>query len=91
MLNFFIRHPHSMGETYFQHLKFAMAFGMYMIIGGVACIIHAIFPFLFQKTGSNYLLKMVHDFIDRLSQMDDRVVLLSQALEKKIQSLKAKS
>lgn len=49
----FTGHPAAVGETYFQHLAMALTFGFTMITGGVACIIHAIFPFAFEQTGSN--------------------------------------
>ena len=62
MKNIFTKHPTSVGETYLQHMKFAAQFGFNMVIGGIACLIHAIFPFVFEKTGSNYLLKMTENF-----------------------------
>lgn len=83
MKNIFTEHPHSQGETYFQHMMFAFLFALNMLIGGLACIIHAIFPFLFIKTTSNILLKMTHHFIDRMPTIDDRIIVLSQVIEKK--------
>lgn len=83
MKNIFTEHPNSLGETYWQHMKFAFLFGFYFLVGGTACLIHAIFPFLFQKTGSHYLLKMMHFYIERMPQAEPRVIDLSQAIEKK--------
>lgn len=83
MKNIFTKHPHSINETYFQHFKFAFAFGANLLLGGLTCIIHAIFPFLFQKTGSNILFKMTHHFVERMPTVEDRFVFLSQAIEKK--------
>ncbi len=48
----FTDHPASVGETYGQHLRFAVAVGLRMLGGGVACVIHGVFPFLFTTTGS---------------------------------------
>ena len=90
MKNIFTEHPQSIGETYFQHFKYALIFGGYMLIGGLACIIHAIFPFLFQKTGSNIMLKIMHDFIHRMPTVEDRVVYLSQSIEKKLEIVKGR-
>ncbi|MEO8676041.1 MAG: DUF6356 family protein [Casimicrobiaceae bacterium] len=52
MTNPFTAHPASVGETYVQHLRFALRFGASMTLGGIAAIVHAIFPFLFQTTAS---------------------------------------
>ncbi len=48
----FCEHPGTANETYFEHLLFACGFGLRMIFGGLACIIHGIFPFLCVWTGS---------------------------------------
>ena len=46
------RHLASVEESYGQHLVFAGRTGVTMIVGGGACIIHGLLPFLFQSTGS---------------------------------------
>ena len=48
----FTEHPASVGETYFEHLCTATGFALQMVLGGVACLVHALLPFLFQRTGS---------------------------------------
>ncbi|HEY5598782.1 MAG TPA: DUF6356 family protein [Kiloniellales bacterium] len=48
----FAEHPASVGETYGQHLAMATSFGARMILGGLACLVHGILPFLFVRTGS---------------------------------------
>jgi len=40
------------GETYLQHGLFACRYGAKMTWGGIAALIHAVFPFLFETTGS---------------------------------------
>lgn len=60
-MNLFTKHPNSIGETYFEHFFFASITGAKLTFGGIACIIHAIFPFLFQTTGSQMAKKMVED------------------------------
>lgn len=52
MLAAFTRHPAAIGESYVQHLAQAGTFGITMISAGAACLIHAIFPFWFEKTAS---------------------------------------
>jgi hypothetical protein len=48
-------HPRSVGESYGEHLRFAGRFGLIMIAGGLAALVHAIVPAWFQKTGSTAL------------------------------------
>ena len=50
--NPFTRHPEEVGESYGEHFRHASGFGLRMMAGGLACIVHAIFPFWFERTGS---------------------------------------
>lgn len=50
--NPFTEHPHTVGETYAEHMHSATYFGSRMIGAGFCCLVHGIFPFLFTKTGS---------------------------------------
>ncbi len=56
----FTEHPASVGETYGEHLAMATGFGVRMIAGGIACLIHGLLPFLFVKTGSKRIAQL-HD------------------------------
>lgn len=56
----FTDHPHSVNETYFQHMHSAFGFGTSMLVGGLACLMHGIFPFLFTTTGSRRIASL-HD------------------------------
>ncbi len=49
-MKLFTEHPHSVGETYGEHLVNANKFGVKMVLGGTACIIHSFLPFLFANT-----------------------------------------
>ena len=51
----FTDHPASVDETYGEHLVMATGFGLRMILGGFACLIHGLLPFLFVKTGSQQI------------------------------------
>jgi len=51
-MQLFTQHPGSVGETYFQHMAVAASFGMRMFAGAACCLVHAIFPFLFERTAS---------------------------------------
>lgn len=48
----FTEHPASVGETYAEHLRAASGFGIAMVGAGLACLVHALLPFLFVTTGS---------------------------------------
>ncbi len=47
------RHLDEIGEGYAEHGGHAAAFGLRMIGGGLACLVHAILPPLFERTGSD--------------------------------------
>jgi hypothetical protein len=66
MFNPFTAHPASVGETYGQHLRFALRFGTRMTLGGLAAATHALLPFLFITTASRVL--------EELNAMRDRNV-----------------
>ena len=50
--NPFTRHPREVGETYFEHMGTAAGVGMRLAAGALACFVHAIFPFLCVRRGS---------------------------------------
>lgn len=50
--NPFTRHPRDIGESYVEHLAHAGGFGLTLIGTGLACLVHAVLPFLFVETGS---------------------------------------
>ena len=56
----FTEHPHDVGETYGEHFGVAMSFAGPMILGGLACAVHAMLPFLFTSTGSATV-RRLHD------------------------------
>ncbi|MFZ0266600.1 DUF6356 family protein [Caulobacter sp.] len=59
MLDAFTRHPRSVDETYGEHMAVAWSFAFPMLLGGLACFVHGIFPFLFTTTGSRCV-KLLH-------------------------------
>jgi hypothetical protein len=50
--NLFTEHPATVGETYSQHCGHALGFGWRMVLAGFACMVHALVPALFVRTGS---------------------------------------
>lgn len=65
MRRLFTRHPDAVGETYLAHFRTACRFGLRMIGGGLACTIHAIFPFLFERTASDCVHRLHESMINR--------------------------
>jgi hypothetical protein len=57
-LDAFTRHPAAVGETYGEHFVFATGVGGRMVLAGMACMLHGIFPFLFERTGSRTILDL---------------------------------
>lgn len=72
----FTEHPESVGETYFQHMHSSFSFGIRMFFASFACFLHAIFPFLFVKTGSATIQTLHRKMVthrSRLPQTDTRL------------------
>ena len=63
--NPFTKHPKSVNETYFQHMKCAFTF-FYTLLGlSLAALVHSVFPFLFQTTASRGVKKLNDCMKDR--------------------------
>jgi hypothetical protein len=54
----FLAHPRSVGESYIEHFGVASRFGAQMVAGGLACFAHALFPSLFERTGSGMVRRL---------------------------------
>lgn len=61
----FAEHPRSIGETYTEHLGVAARFGLTMVSGGIACLVHALCPAVFQRTGSSAIKRLYAEMIAR--------------------------
>lgn len=67
----FTDHPAAVGETYWQHLGAAWGFSWRLMAAALACLIHALLPFLFVRTGSKAITEL-HDrmVVNRQRQAD---------------------
>jgi len=54
----FTVHPASVDETYAEHMGVAFGFSLRMFLGSLACLVHAVLPFLFVKTGSAAIVEL---------------------------------
>lgn len=68
----FTEHPHSVGETYGQHLRVAGRFGLRMVLAGGACLVHALLPFLFCSTGSRTISELNEQMTRRRGTLPPR-------------------
>jgi hypothetical protein len=60
LLHKFVDHPASVGETYLEHMGVAASFGGQMVLGGLACFIHALLPFTCERAASRQI-ALLHD------------------------------
>ncbi|MBB3065237.1 DUF6356 family protein [Limibacillus halophilus] len=58
----FTAHPAAVSETYGEHFGTASGFALKLFLASLACAIHAVLPFLFEKTGSH----MINELHDRM-------------------------
>ena len=56
----FCDHPASVDETYTEHLAVASGFSLRLFVAALVCAVHAILPFLFEKTASG-IINELHD------------------------------
>ena len=74
MLDAFNRHPSSVGESYGEHLAQAGIFGATMITAGAACLVHAIFPFWFEKTASKCVQRLHSQMAARAAEAPSKAL-----------------
>ena len=48
----FTAHPASVDESYLEHMRFAAGFSGKLALAAAAALVHALLPFLFEKTAS---------------------------------------
>jgi len=65
----FTEHPDSVGESYLEHLGTASVFGVRLLIAGLACLVHGLLPFLFEKTSSRTIAKLHHRMVTHRCKM----------------------
>jgi hypothetical protein len=69
----FTRHPASVGETYAEHMQVAAGFGVRLFLASMACFVHALLPFLFERTGSTAIQSLHGSMVMSRLRRDDRV------------------
>ncbi|MCP5412745.1 MAG: hypothetical protein H6924_11595 [Alphaproteobacteria bacterium] len=51
----FLAHPRAAGESYFQHQRVALSYALPLLGAGLAALIHAFVPGLFQRTAGDII------------------------------------
>jgi len=51
----FTDHPASVDETFIQHMTFALGFSVWLFLAASAALIHALLPFMCEKTAGNII------------------------------------
>ncbi|MEP7083652.1 MAG: DUF6356 family protein [Betaproteobacteria bacterium] len=72
LLASFSEHPASVGETYFQHMGVALTFGFTLLAAGFACLVHALFPFLFTTTARVTIQKLHQRIVTHRDRRSDQ-------------------
>jgi hypothetical protein len=54
----FLTHPQSVDESYLEHMAFASRFSGKLFLAAGAALVHAVLPFMFEKTASGMIAEM---------------------------------
>ena len=71
-MNFRVKHLEEVNESYFEHFGHAMSFAAHMLLGALACAIHAVLPFVFEKTGSSKVNVLHSRMVLNRSKLNER-------------------
>ena len=73
----FLDHPSSVGEGYFEHQRMAFSFSNALFMAAIACFIHGLVPGLFKRTASGMVARL-HDrmVVHRMKDMKDKPPVL---------------
>jgi len=67
VLTLFTAHPASVDESFGEHFLFALKFAGLLFAAAGAALVHAILPFMFEKTASKIVAKLYHKTHNRSS------------------------
>ena len=66
----FTEHPETVGETYGEHFVAAMGFSLALFKAAFVCAVHAVLPFLFEKTGSECITGLHDRMVTNRSRLE---------------------
>ena len=70
MRNIFTKHPHKVGESYFEHFIKASGVGLSLLFLVFRIFIHALFPFFFEYSTSNKIKKLNDELQERKNKLN---------------------
>ena len=65
----FTDHPATVGETYGEHFVTATGFSLALLRAAFCCAIHAVLPFMFEKTGSECITALYDRMVTNRSRL----------------------
>ena len=77
----FVDHPENVGESYGEHFRVALGLGVTMVTAGAGCIVHALVPGLFVKTGSAAVIELHDRMVRHRRRVRDSGITSTDAIE----------
>jgi hypothetical protein len=68
----FTAHPATVGETSGEHFAAAMGFSLRLLKASLCCALHAVFPFLCERSGSRCIEQLHERMVLKRSRLADR-------------------
>jgi len=62
----FLDHPRSLGESYGEHQRAALAYAACLALAAMACFIHALIPCLFERSASRRVSRLYENMNARM-------------------------
>lgn len=59
----FLSHPQQAGESYFQHQRVALSFALPLLGAGLAAMVHAFVPGLYERTAGD-MIRALHNRLE---------------------------
>lgn len=68
----FLDHPRSVGETYFEHQGVAFGFSARLFLAACACLVHGLIPGLFERTASRSVARLHESMVTQRNRKGER-------------------
>ena len=68
----FGQHLAEVNESYLQHCAHALSFSLTLMLAAFVCLVHALIPCLFEKTGSTLVTGLYERMVAKRQSLSDR-------------------